>query len=40
METEPIGLRFTVACSPAHAFGVDAMRTSLWLALLLDNCYR
>ena len=30
METEPIELRFTVACSPAHAFGVDAMRTSLW----------
>jgi len=27
---EPIELRFTVACSPVHAFEVWATRTSLW----------
>ena len=27
---EPIELRFTVACSPEHAFEVWATRTSLW----------
>jgi uncharacterized protein YndB with AHSA1/START domain len=27
---EPIELRFTVACSPEHAFEVWAVRTSLW----------
>jgi hypothetical protein len=27
---EPIELRFTVDCSPKHAFGVWATRTSLW----------
>jgi hypothetical protein len=26
----PIELRFTVACSPEHAFEVWALRTSLW----------
>jgi uncharacterized protein YndB with AHSA1/START domain len=27
---EPLELRFTVACPPAHAFSVWAERTSLW----------
>jgi hypothetical protein len=28
--TEPIQLRFEVACSPEHAFDTWANRTSLW----------
>jgi uncharacterized protein YndB with AHSA1/START domain len=28
--TEPLQLRFRVACPPAHAFGVWTARTSLW----------
>jgi uncharacterized protein YndB with AHSA1/START domain len=28
--TEPIDLRFTVDCSPQHAFAVWTQRTSLW----------
>lgn len=30
MSTEPLELRFTVACPPAHAFRTWAERTSLW----------
>ena len=30
MSTEPLELRFTVACSPDHAFDTWANRTSLW----------
>jgi uncharacterized protein YndB with AHSA1/START domain len=28
--TEPLQLRFRVACPPAHAFGIWTARTSLW----------
>jgi uncharacterized protein YndB with AHSA1/START domain len=28
--TDPIELAFTVACTPAHAFGVWATRTAMW----------
>src|SRR4051812_50028980 len=30
MSTAPLELRFTVACSPDHAFDTWACRTSLW----------